>query len=151
MRTANSSRVGAGGFGIRLSLRKAICLHDGEQNVGRRPTGLTLMLRLHFRQRTDLGRGARSEKSMRLPVVYDGDEKDNVTTGPDLQHFVVAAVAYTTNGAFLEREPGEDQVAGARMARFPACPARLRAGASGPVFCGLSLAARCTASAVACP
>ena len=28
----------------------------------RRPTGLTLMLRLHFRQRTALGRGGRSEK-----------------------------------------------------------------------------------------
>jgi hypothetical protein len=92
MRTANSSRVGAGGFGIRLSLRKTICLHDGEQNVGRRPTGLTLMLRLHFRQRTVLGRGGRSEKSMRLPVVYEiVDEKDNVTIGPGLPHLVVAA------------------------------------------------------------
>ena len=92
MRTANSSRVGAGGFGIRLSLRKTICLHDGEQNVGRRPTGLTLMLRLHFRQRTVLGRGGRSEKSMRLPVVCEiVDEKDNVMIGPGLPHLVVAA------------------------------------------------------------
>ena len=62
MRTANSAGVGVGGFGIRLSLRKAICLHDGG---GRRPTGLTLMLRLHFRPRTALGREGRSEKSMR--------------------------------------------------------------------------------------
>ena len=67
MRTANSSRVGAGGFGIRLSLRKAICLHDAEQYVGTRPVGLTRMLRLHLRQRTVIGLGGRSEKSMRLP------------------------------------------------------------------------------------
>jgi hypothetical protein len=37
-----------------------------------------------------LGRWGRSEKSMRLPVVYEVvDEKDNVTTGLGLPHLVI--------------------------------------------------------------
>ena len=98
----------------------------------RRPTGLTLMLRLHFRQRTVLGRGGRSEKSMRLPVVCEiVDEKDNVTIGPGLPHLVVAARDVTLTQWCVWQ--GSSPIQGSLMAGFTAWPARPCAGGAGPV------------------
>ena len=55
-------------------------------------------------------------------------------------------------GLHLKLQPTRSDLVGLRpMARQAAARGRLCAGAAGPVFCGMPLAARCTASAVACP
>jgi hypothetical protein len=98
--------VGAGGivFAARFSLLKAICLHDGPQYVGMRPVGLTRMLRLHLAQRTVLGRGGMSARSMRLPVVYEMvDGKDNVTRSQPSRAGLIKR--YGGTGPLIYRQP----------------------------------------------
>ena len=119
---------GAGGivyFAARFSFLKAICLHDAEQYVGTRPVGLTRMLRLHLRQRTVFGRSGRSEKSMRLPVVYEMVDVGGIIVG-ELRHFVVANVGNRHPWCILAGSSRVGtNVQGPRLAGFPACPARL--------------------------